>query len=149
MRSNSNGLPGTASCHSLSYTMSSEIAWCATIPYFPRASFLRTASTSAKESRIHRLAYTCRQACIVEVELRFIKFRLISRVYQLEPALNLRESHCLSPDSTTSATPLGDPWVRLCAVPCLAGGPSPDILAPFSLALPWVEVTSHACSGGS
>ena len=83
------------------------------------------------------------------IELRFIKFRLISRVYQLEPALNLRESHCLSPDSTTSATPLGDPWVRPCAVPCLAGGPSPDILAPFSLALPWEGVPSHACSGGS
>ena len=83
------------------------------------------------------------------IELRFIKFRLISRVYQLEPALNLRESHCLSLDSTTSATPLGDPWVRPCAVPCLAGGPSPDILAPFSLALPWEEVPSHACSGGS
>ena len=83
------------------------------------------------------------------IELRFIKFRLISRVYQLEPALNLRESHCLSPDSTTSATPLGDPWVRPCAVPCLAGGPSPDILALTSLALPWVGVTSRACSGGS
>ena len=65
VRSKSNGLPGTASCHSLSYTMSSEIAWCATIPYFPRSSFLRTASTSAQESRIHRLSYTCRLACIV------------------------------------------------------------------------------------
>ena len=92
---------------------------------------------------------TGEQTAEVAAELRFIKFRLISRVYQLEPALNLRESHCLSPDSTTSATPLGDPWVRLCAVPCLAGGPSPDILAPFSLALPWEGVPSHACSGGS
>jgi hypothetical protein len=33
--------------------------------YFPSASFLRTASTSARESRIHRLSYTCRQACIL------------------------------------------------------------------------------------
>ncbi len=31
----------------------------------PSASFLRTASTSARESRIHRLSYTCRQACIL------------------------------------------------------------------------------------
>ncbi len=40
-------------------------------------------------------------------------------------------------------------WVRPCVVPCLAGGPSPDILAPISLALPWPGVTSRACSGGS
>ncbi len=39
--------------------MPSEIAWCAAIPYFPCASILRTASTSARESRIHRLSYTC------------------------------------------------------------------------------------------
>ncbi len=32
--------------------MPSEIAWCAAIPYFPRASFSRTASTSARGSRI-------------------------------------------------------------------------------------------------
>jgi hypothetical protein len=40
------------------HTMPSEIAWCAATPYFPSASFLRTASTSAREIRIHRLSYT-------------------------------------------------------------------------------------------
>jgi hypothetical protein len=42
------------------HTMPSEIAWYAATPYFPlaRASFLRTASTSARESRIHILSYT-------------------------------------------------------------------------------------------
>ena len=46
--------------------------------------------------------------------------------------------------SATTATPLcgrlGN--VRLCVVPCLAGGPSPDTQAPFSFALPWAEGTS-------
>ncbi len=35
------------------YTMPSEIAWYAATSYFSRASFLRTASTSARESRIY------------------------------------------------------------------------------------------------
>jgi hypothetical protein len=47
------------------YIMPSGIAWCAATPYFPRASFLRTASTSARGRRIHRLSYTCRQAYIL------------------------------------------------------------------------------------
>ncbi len=55
-----------------------------------------------------------------------------------------RENHCPSLGSTTSATPIGGLWVRPCVVPCLAGGPSPDILAPTSLALPWAGVTSRA-----
>ena len=41
------------------HTMPSEVAWCTATPYFPRASFLRTASTTARESRIHILSYTC------------------------------------------------------------------------------------------
>ncbi len=53
------------------YTMPSEIAWCAATPYFPHASFTRTASTSARGSRIHRLSYTCpsRQAQEREMNL--------------------------------------------------------------------------------
>jgi hypothetical protein len=56
----------------------------------------------------------------------------------------------VSLDSTTSATPLGGLWVRPCVVPCLAGGPSPDIPvpSPLSLALPWAAVTSRACAKG-
>ena len=84
---------------------------------------------------------------VLKVELRFIKFRLISRIYQSK--LSPRENHCPTLNSTTSATPLGGLWVRPCVVPCLAGGPSPDIPAPFSLALPWAGVTSRACSGDS
>jgi hypothetical protein len=82
------------------------------------------------------------------VKLRFTKFRLVSsRVHQSE--LSPLEDHCPSLDSTTSATPLGGRCIRLCVVPCLACGPSPDTPAPFSFALPWAEVTSRACSGGS
>ncbi len=55
-------------------------------------------------------------------ELRFLKFRLIPRIYR--PKMGSRESHCPSLSSTTSATPLGDLWVRPCVVSCLAGGPS-------------------------
>jgi len=51
------------------YTMPSEVAWCTATPYFPRASFLRTASTTARESRIHILSYTCRQAQESEINL--------------------------------------------------------------------------------
>jgi hypothetical protein len=49
--------------------MPSEVAWFAATPYFPRASFLRTASTRARESRIHILSYTCRQAQESEINL--------------------------------------------------------------------------------
>ena len=55
------------------------------------------------------------------IELRFIKFRLVSRIHQSK--MSPRENHCLSLSSTTSATPLGGLWVRPCVVPCLAGGP--------------------------
>jgi hypothetical protein len=89
-------------------------------------------------------------AKVLRSELRFtinLKFRLISRIYRSK--MGPREKHCPSLSSTTSATPLGGLWVRPCVVPCLAGGPSPDILAPISLALPWAGMTSRACSGGS
>jgi hypothetical protein len=65
------------------------------------------------------------------IELRFIKFRLVSRIYRSKTSP--RENHCPSLSSTTSATPLGGLWVRPCVVPCLAalaGGPSLGILAP-------------------
>jgi hypothetical protein len=74
-----------------------------------------------------------------------IKLRLVSRVYP--PKLSPRENHCPSLSSTTSAIPLGGLWARPCVVPsglpCLqvTGGRSPDIPAPFSLALP-------CCHGG-
>ncbi len=44
--------------------------------------------------------------CIVE--LRFLKFRLISRIYR--PKVGSRENHCPSLGSTTSAIPLGGLW---------------------------------------
>jgi hypothetical protein len=47
-------------------------------------------------------------------ELRFIKVRLISRVYQSKFKLSPREDYCPSLCSTTSATPLGGLWVRPC-----------------------------------
>jgi hypothetical protein len=72
-------------------------------------------------------------------ELHFLKFRLVSRIDR--PKMGSRENHCPSLSSITSATPLGGLWVRPCVVPCLAGGPSPDILAPTSLALPWAGAT--------
>ncbi len=53
------------------------------------------------------------------------------------------------PGSTMIATLLYGREVRPCVVPCLAGGPSPDTPVPSFLALPWAEVTSRACSGGS
>ena len=69
------------------YTMPSEVAWCAATPYFPRASFLRTASTSAQESRIHRLQYTCRQACIVYLSREINLTPHSSHVSAVEAAL--------------------------------------------------------------
>ncbi len=55
------------------------------------------------------------------------------------------ENHCPSLSSTTSATPLGGLWVRPCVVPCLAGGPSPDILAPIEIARAPVGGSDFAC----
>jgi hypothetical protein len=49
-------------------------------------------------------------------KLRFIKFRLISRIYRSK--MGPRENHCHGPSlsSITSATPLGGLWVRPYAV---------------------------------
>ena len=49
--------------------------------------------------------------------MRFLKFRLISRIYR--PAVGPRENHCPSLSSTTSATLLGGLWVRPVRSPAL------------------------------
>ncbi len=94
--------------------MSSEIAWCATIPYFPRASFLRTASNERAGSRIHRLSYTCRQACIVYLRREINLTPHSSHVSAVEAALaevrmnaGDRAQNPRSPSPSTSPICLG------------------------------------------